>query len=222
MSELASRRCAFCEDPILRWRPGTRFCSTKCRQASFRLSRYGVGRAASSGASLRYAYADPPYPGTAARYYKDRPEYAGEVDHHELIARLSARYASGELDGFALSTSEKALQWILPLMPKGTRTCPWVKAIGVPPATYGPHNTWEPLLVVGGRKRQGVRQRDWLCAHPARGGGDLPGRKPLRFWAFLFAQLGMLPGDTFEDLYPGTGTGSRAWVVAAHAMARGI
>jgi len=163
-----------------------------------------------SGYALRFAYADPPYPGTAARYYKDQPSYAGEVDHHTLIAGLSARLASGELAGFALSTSEKALHWILPLMPPGTRTCPWVKAIGVTAATYGPHNTWEPLLVAGGRRRQGVRQRDWLCAHPARG-GDLPGRKSLRFCAFLFAQLGLEPGDTLEDMFPGSGIVGRAW-----------
>jgi hypothetical protein len=37
------------------------------------------------------------------------------------------------------------------------------------------------------------------------------GRKPLAFCAFLFEQLGMLPGDELADLFPGTGIVSRAW-----------
>jgi hypothetical protein len=69
---------------------------------------------------------------------------------------------------------------------------------------------WEPLIVVRGRRRH-PGFRDWLFAQPARFGGELMGRKPLAFCAFLFEQLGLLPGDTFEDLYPGTGIVSRAW-----------
>jgi hypothetical protein len=53
--------------------------------------------------------------------------------------------------------------------------------------------------------------RDWLRAQPARNGGNLPGRKPLAFCAFLFAALGMIPGDELIDLFPGTGIVSRAW-----------
>jgi hypothetical protein len=155
---------------------------------------------------MRFAYSDPPYPGLAKRYYGKESTYAGEVDHAALIASLEA---SG-YDGWALSTSEDALRSVLPLCPAGVRLCPWVKPIGPAPATYGPHNTWEPLLVVGGRKlRPGFR--DWISAQPARGGGSLPGRKPLAFCAFLFQQLGMLPGDELVDLFPGTGIVSRAW-----------
>ena len=129
---------------------------------------------------LRFAYADPPYPGRARKYYGDQPTFAGEVDHAALIASLTTSY-----DGWALSTSEDALRWILPLCPEGARVCPWVKPIGAAPATYGLHNTWEPLIVVQGRRLRPGR-RDWLRAMPARGGGDLPGRKPIAFCAFLF------------------------------------
>lgn len=161
--------------------------------------------------ALRFAYADPPYPGTAARYYKAEESYAGEVDHPALIARLEARRASGELAGWALSTSAKAgLPIVMPLLPPAARVCPWCKHGAVPASTFGSHNSWEPLIVVGGRAlRPGFA--DFLTAHSARRGGTLPGRKPIAFWAFLFRQLGMLPGDTFEDLFPGTGTGSAAW-----------
>jgi hypothetical protein len=49
---------------------------------------------------MRFAYADPPYPGQAWRVYGRHEDYAGEVDHAELIARLERDYP----DGWALST----------------------------------------------------------------------------------------------------------------------
>jgi hypothetical protein len=60
------------------------------------------------------ANADPPYPGKAF-YYRDHPDYAGEVDHAALIARLST------YDGWALSTSAAALPAVLALCPPGVR-----------------------------------------------------------------------------------------------------
>lgn len=192
-------------------RRGQKYCSRKCRQAAWRLTRYGREKAPlSSGPGLpvgaRFAYADPPYPGKA-HYYQDQPSYAGEVDHAELVASLRA----GGYAGWALSTSREALRDVLQLCPPEAHVCPWVKPIGAPRGTYGLHSTWEPLIVVGGRKcRPGLN--DWLSAKPARlGGSDLIGRKPLAFCAFLFDALGMLPGDVFVDLFPGTGVVGRAW-----------
>lgn len=157
-------------------------------------------------AGAAFAYADPPYPGLAARYYADQPTFAGEVDHRELIARLEA----GGYAGWALSTSAAALGDVLSLCPRGARVAAWVKPIGVSGKTAGIHNTWEPVIVVRGRARTpGVR--DFLYAQPARGGGSLPGRKPIAFCAWLFELLGMLPGDTLDDLFPGTGVVGRAW-----------
>lgn len=153
---------------------------------------------------MQMAYADPPYPGHAWRY-KDEPTFGGEVDHAELIASLATSY-----DGWALSTSADALRDVLPLCPAEVYVAPWVKPGGTPPATFGKHNAWEPLIVKPGRRlRPGFK--DWLVAHPARGGGTLIGRKPLAFCAFLFQQLGLLPGDELIDLYPGTGIVGRAW-----------
>jgi hypothetical protein len=155
---------------------------------------------------MRFAYADPPYPGLSSKYYRDEPTFAGEVDHAALVASLrAARY-----DGWALSTSARALRDVLPLCPADVRVCAWVKPIGASPQTKGIHNTWEPLLVWGGRQRQPGR-RDWLSAQPARFGGDLPGRKPIAFAGWLFDLLGMVPGDELVDLFPGTGIISRAW-----------
>lgn len=155
---------------------------------------------------MRFAYADPPYPGRAARYYRHEPTFAGEVDHVALIASLQA---SG-YDGWALSTAADALRSILPLCPPEARVCAWTKPIGASSRTLGIHNCWEPVIVVSGRRlRGGVR--DHLSAQPARGGGILPGRKPIAFVAWLAALLGAAAGDELVDLFPGTGVVGRAW-----------
>lgn len=181
------------------------FCSRRCRQIVFRLRRRRA-TLERAGSPLRFAYFDPPYPGKAWMY-RGHPDFAGEVDFAALIAGASA---PGVYDGWALSTSMRSLRWVLPLCPEGARVCPWVKPHGAAPRTYGMHNCWEPLIVVGGRQLPpGVR--DWLSALPARSGGDLPGRKPLAFCAWLFDCLGMVQGDTLDDRFPGSGIVGRAW-----------
>lgn len=194
--------CAWCQAPTTD--PRARFCRKTCRQAAYRLRRRRA-TPEQIGAPMRMAYADPPYPGKAKRYYQHEESYAGEVDHAALIASLEYSY-----DGWALSTSAEALREVLPLCPPRARVCPWVKPIGAAPATYGLHNTWEPLIVVPGRELQ-PGKRDWLLAQPARFGGTLPGRKPTTFIAWVFGLLGLLPGDEFVDLFPGTGVVGACW-----------
>jgi hypothetical protein len=196
--------CAWCRQPLGKARRDKIFCSRKCRQSAFRIRRRRTTDAVTL-TPLSFGYADPPYPGTAATYYKDEESFDGEVDHEGLISSLTDRY-----DGWALSTGAYALREVLPMCPPDIRVLAWVKPIGVSSKTYGLHNTWEALIVKAGRKlRPG--KRDWLSAMPARGGGKLMGRKPLAFCAFLFDALGMLPGDSFDDLFPGTGIVLRAW-----------
>ncbi len=157
---------------------------------------------------MRFAYADPPYPGMAWRCYRGE-----EVDHVELVARLVT------YDGWALSTSARALSYVLPLCPSDARVCAWVKPIGASSRTYGLHNTWEPVIVGPGRQlRPGTR--DWLSAQPARLEGTLIGRKPTSFCAWLFELMGMLPGDSLDDLFPGTGIVARSWRVASSSERR--
>lgn len=208
--------CDWCSEPITAVAVSSlrRFCSKRCRQSAFRLRKRstvatGDGAAAPpSPGSFRYA--DPPYPGLAAKYYRNEPTFAGEVDFPALLSSLETSRTTGECLGWALSTSARSLRDLLPLCPPEARICAWVKPIGACSRTYGIHNTWEPLIVMPGRKlRPG--KRDWLRASPARGAGRLPGRKPLAFCAWLFDLLGMLPGDTLIDMYPGTGAVGRAW-----------
>ena len=204
--EVLPRRCAWC----LKLLPATAkaaqvFCTRKCRQWAFRLRRRRTTDARNAQ-PMRFAYADPPYVGLARRYYQHEESYGGEVDHAALIAQLEA----GGFDGWALSASAKSLRVVLPLCPEGLRVAAWTKPHPPSSLTYGPHNCWEPLIVVGGRKlRPGFR--DWICTSVARGGGELMGRKPIAFCSWLFEQLGMLPGDELVDLFPGSGVVSRAW-----------
>lgn len=198
------RLCAWCRvNPVTD--PRARFCSCKCRQYAYRL-RKRSDLVQHNSQPMVMAFADPPYPGLARKYYGKEPTFAGKVDHSVLIGSMIA----AGYDGWALSTSAKALRSVLPLCPPTARVCAWVKPIGACPATFGLHSLWEPLIVVAGRRlRPGVS--DVLVAHPARSGGTLPGRKPISFCAWLFACLGMLPGDRLVDLFPGTGIVSRAW-----------
>ncbi|MGH8572084.1 MAG: hypothetical protein ACREX8_05855 [Gammaproteobacteria bacterium] len=119
-SGAGERSCGWCEAPF---GPGERrtkkYCGRKCRQSGFRLRRRSQLSATPAAApGLTFAYADPPYPGTAKKYYGAEADYAGEVDHAALIASLTA----ADYAGWALSTSSKALRDILPLCPP----CAWL------------------------------------------------------------------------------------------------
>jgi len=216
------RLCGWCRSQLEDGAaPVVKYCGQRCRQSAWRL-RQRSGDAAAAGdvaddvlsdGPKRFAYADPPYPGLAARFYRHEPDFGGEVDHAALIVAL------GSFDGWALSTSSKALRQVLPLCPPRARVCAWVKPIGASPLTYGPHGCWEPVIVVPGRyQRPGVR--DWLSAQPARHGGTLPGRKPIAFCAWVFHLLGMRPGDELVDLFPGTGIVARSWRVLGGVVGR--
>lgn len=209
----AERLCAWCRSQLRTTRG--RFCGRRCRQTAFRLRRRGC-RDDAAAEPMRFAYADPPYPGLSSKYYRHEPSFAGEVNFPALLSWLQERRQlprddPRQIDGWALSTSARSLTTLLPLCPREHRIAVWSKPHGVPPATFGIHNVWEPVIVVGGRQRPpGVP--DHLSALPARGGGTLPGRKPIAFCAWLFRLLGAAPGDSLDDLFPGSGVVSRAWV----------
>lgn len=149
---------------------------------------------------VRLAYADPPYPGRA-HLYADHPDYAGEVDHEELIRRLRG------YDGWALSTSADALASVLPFVPEPHRILAWVK--------HTVTVSWEPVIVVSARVPQGVR--DWIQVEPdsyqwrEKPDSYVIGQKPEPFCRWVFEWLGAQPDDTLDDLFPGSGNVGRAW-----------
>lgn len=163
-------------------------------------------------APIRVAYADPPYPGQARRHYaKDaasRGFEAKEVNHRVLIGTLCREYP----DGWALSTSSPALRSVLALCPSGVRVMPWVKPFAVFKPGVNPAFAWEPVIVCGGRPRtrQQPTVRDWVSANITLRRG-LTGAKPEIFAFWLFEVLNIRPGDTLDDIFPGSGAISQAW-----------
>jgi hypothetical protein len=219
--------CGWCEQPI----PATArrdaiYCSKRCRQAAHRVASCAPGRRGgrrvalrSSTGPLRLAYADPPYPGLARRYYRDHPDFGGEVDHAELIARLVREYP----DGWALSTSAAALPGVLALCPPDARVAAWFRGER-PVKSLRPLSAWEPVVYVGGRAVVSPLQERRLDAliHRARPRTTDPrrviGSKPAAFAYWMFGLLGALPGDELVDLFPGSGIVARCWAHAGSAQ----
>lgn len=192
------------------------YCKQGCRQAAWRFGR-GRIRRERADRPMRFAYADPPYPEMARRYYQHHRDFAGEVDHGRLVEQL----ATGGYDGWALSTSAAALRDVLALCPDDVRVAAWVRGER-PTRSYGPLNAWEPVIYRGGRPNPSpsidTRRIDALV-HRARARTTDPhriiGAKPAEFCWWLFELLGMRPGDELADLFPGSGGVSRAWALVA-------
>lgn len=164
---------------------------------------------------MRFAYADPPYPGTARRYYQDHPDYGGEVDHRALVSDLQGR----RLDGWALSTSSRSLSDVLAIcreLGAPVRIGAWFR--GARRArSASPVQAWEPVVYAGGRHltREPADVAPDALIHVARPRTTDPARvigaKPAAFCYWLFDLLGARPGDSFIDLFPGSGGVARAW-----------
>jgi hypothetical protein len=233
--------CAWCRGPMP---AGTRrdavTCSQRCRQARHRVAvavRDGLPRGGrdASGAAVgdvsrvdralqarRFAYADPPYPGKSG-YYRDHPDYAGEVDHGALLSRLAS------YDGWALSTSAGALPGVLALaVAQGlpVRVAAWIR--GPRPHATARHalNAWEPVIYVPVARRPGdvgydpspgtgTARRVDVLRHGVSPMLALPGRvigtKPAVFCRWMFDLVGATPHDQLDDLFPGSGMVGRCW-----------
>lgn len=222
------RLCEWCAGPLpARARSDALTCSKRCRQARHRVMKASRGTgaprrmaAASGDASRvdralqarRLAYADPPYPGLA-HYYRDHPDYDGEVDHEALLVRLSA------YDGWALSTSARALPVVLSMAVAKNlevRVAAWVR--GPRPHATAVHalNAWEPVIYVPVASRSpGDGSRVDVLTHGVAAMTALPGRvigaKPAAFCRWMFDLIGAQPADTLDDLFPGSGIVGRTW-----------
>ncbi len=156
---------------------------------------------------MRLAYADPPYPG-CAKLYRDHADFAGEVDHAALLARLDA-----DFDGWLLHTSSVALRGLLPLVPPGARLMAWVKPFAAFKRNVSVAYAWEPVIVKAARKpvvTKRIVMRDWVsCSITLKRG--LTGAKPDAVCRWAFEMLGAEPTDELHDLFPGTGAVTRAW-----------
>lgn len=179
--------------------------------------------------SRKFAYADPPYLGRGEYYRAHHPDamcWNDPETHRALVQRLQADYP----DGWVLSLSERSLRTILPMCPGEARVGAWIaanprfagKAVSV-------RKHFEPVIFCGGRPYAdtGNRAADFIVTKqerlPAgqpryvmhkgdlRSGKTFVGRKPTAFSLWLLDLLGCLPGDTIDDLFPGTGAVRAAW-----------
>ncbi len=154
---------------------------------------------------MRLAYADPPYPGQAQKHYgRDF-----DVNHEVLIGTLMG------YDGWALSTSSRALRHVLPLCPDSARVGAWCKPFAAMKKNVVPTYAWEPVIFVPSRKRILDKKwatmgasRDWIAETPPIFRGEyrgVPGCKPLRFCWWVLDLIAFNSGDTIDDLFPGSG-----------------
>ncbi|RDD70319.1 hypothetical protein [Paracoccus versutus] len=159
---------------------------------------------------MRIAYADPPYIG-CAHLYRDRPDYAGEVDHAALIARLQRDY-----DGWILhaAATPRSLAVLAPLVgPTGARWMAWVKGFAAFKRNVPVAWAWEPVIVKPARKPVVSKRlvlRDWIQESITLRRG-LTGTKPEAVCHWAFEMVAARPEDALDDLFPGTGAVTAAW-----------
>lgn len=155
---------------------------------------------------MKFAYADPPYFGVAAKFYGHLHPEAGVYDtlegHKALIDRLSDDYP----DGWALSMTSGNLHDLLPLCPRDCRVMAWVKPFASFKPNVGVAYAWEPVIVRGGRRRTREQDtvRDWCAVNITLQRG-LTGAKPADFVLWLMEVLNVQGGDQVDDIFPGSG-----------------
>jgi hypothetical protein len=160
---------------------------------------------------VKFAYADPPYLGYSKKFYADQHSNAAAYDtldaHSALIERLCDEYP----DGWALSMTSGNLHDILPLCPKDCRIGAWVKPFCSFKLHVGVAYAWEPVVFRGGRKHQ-IHEptvRDWCSVNLTLKRG-FPTAKPAGLIWWILELLNAKPEDELDDLFPGSGSVTRA------------
>lgn len=168
---------------------------------------------------MRFVYADPPYLGCCSKYgHRHEAPYGcwNDLETHRLLIRnLHQQYP----DGFALSLTSSSLEDMLHLCrqeigPNRVRNGGWLKPFAIYKPGVNPAYTWEPLIFMGGRKRDRTQPTcpDWHVENITLKKG-LTGAKPPNFPAWILGLLGVdfVAGDTIDDLFPGTHGMTIAW-----------
>lgn len=158
---------------------------------------------------MKFAYADPPYLGCGHLYREDHPEahlWDDPETHRRLIERLQDEYP----DGWAMSASVPSLITLFPMLPEQHRVCAWVKPFAVFKPNVGIAYAWEPVVLVGGRRRTREQRtvRDWFSCEITLQKG-LVGAKPPPVIHWILDLLNVQRGDAVDDLFPGTGVVGR-------------
>lgn len=173
---------------------------------------------------LRYAIADPPYLGRAARWYgpggrghgggrgradehPDARAYDDPATHAQLVRRLTDEY-----DGWAIAADQASLPTYLAHAPSDARVLVWHRR-NAQPSGGRVLSRWEPVIARVPRSR--TRYRDGLAVSDVL---DLPiprsgftGAKPPEWTAWVLAVLGVDHArDVVDDVFHGSGAVARA------------
>jgi hypothetical protein len=166
---------------------------------------------------VKFAYADPPYLGQCKLYKHAHPEGPRPFDgrcwddsgtHRALVCWLLDTYP----DGWVMSASSPSLLMlgsVLPVTNTGLRIGAWVKPFASFKPGINPGYCWEPV-VFGGRKRERNEDtvRDFVSANIVLEKGTI-GAKPPAFCAWVLDLMGFQAGDTFDDVFTGSGVFGR-------------
>ena len=159
---------------------------------------------------VRIGYADPPYIG-CAHLYKDHPDYAGEVDHEQLIERLQSEYQGWILHA---SATPRSMAILAPLVEStGARWMTWVKGFAAFKKNVPVAYAWEPVIIKPARKpvvSKRLVMRDWIQESITLKRG-LTGAKPEAVCHWAFEMVAARPEDDMDDIFPGSGAVGRAW-----------
>lgn len=161
---------------------------------------------------MRFAYADPPYLGCCALYGHAHPEgerpFDGQCWNETETHRTLVRWLNDEYpDGWAMSASSPSLLTLSVYgIFAGARIGAWVKPFASFKPGINPGYCWEPVVFAGGRKRDRTAPtvRDYVSANITLKKG-CPGAKPPAFCEWVLDLLGYEAGDTFDDIFPGSG-----------------
>jgi hypothetical protein len=176
---------------------------------------------------VKFAYADPPYLGCCKLYDHHHPDGRCWDDlgtHASLIMGLVRDYP----DGWALSATSVSLRALLPMCPPDVRVSPWAKSFSAFKKGVRPAYAWEPIIWRGGRnpnhghphappERNGEQSTPKDFHWTDEGGllapitlrKGLTGAKPEKVCGWILDLLNAQPGDTLDDLFPGTGVMGR-------------
>lgn len=172
---------------------------------------------------MKFAIADPPYLGRAHRWYgiggrakgmgkgkaDDHPE-AYKWDAPEMHLKLAADLMV-EYDGFAIACTPHSLSTYLSIIPthseNGIKLLSWVKPASMPTGSRITQS-WEAVIVKVPKERKGrgtgKQMVDYLiCRAPRKG---FAGSKPIEWTNWVMDAMGVMDGDTVDDLFNGSGS----------------
>ena len=171
---------------------------------------------------MKFAIADPPYLGSAHRWYgvngrakgrglgraDEHPEaylWDQEEKHIELAKKLL-----NEFDGFAIALTSHSLSTYLSIIQtgrtNGIKVMSWIKPASLPGGNRITQS-WEPVIVKVPKERKGrgtgKQMNDYLIKPSPR--NKFAGSKPIEWTHWVLDAMGVRFDDEIVDLFNGSG-----------------